>query len=91
MLCFMFKNLYNLAFLQHFVKKWGNIKFSGGSPAPASPLTPHPPGLPDSERGNKKGKKKGGGGAKKTLSLQNFLQDENQVGLDAGKPGFLGP
>jgi len=36
------------------------------------------PGLPDSERGNKKGKKKGGGGAKKTLSLQNFLQDENQ-------------
>jgi len=36
------------------------------------------PGLPDSERGSKKGKKKGGGGAKKTLSLQNFLQDENQ-------------
>jgi hypothetical protein len=36
------------------------------------------PGLPDSERGGKKGKKKGGGAAKKTLSLQNFLQDENQ-------------
>lgn len=36
------------------------------------------PGLPDSERAGKKGKKKGGAAAKKTLSLQNFLQDENQ-------------
>ena len=36
-------------------------------------------GLPDSERAGKKGKKKGGAAAKKTLSLQNFLQDENQV------------
>jgi len=38
------------------------------------------PGLPESERGNKKGKKKGAAAAKKTLSLQNFLQDENQEG-----------
>ena len=39
-------------------------------------------GLPDSERGNKKGKKKSGAASKKTLTLQNFLQDENQVNLN---------
>jgi len=41
------------------------------------------PGLPESERGNKKGKKKGAAAAKKTLSLQNFLQDENQDGSNS--------
>jgi len=36
------------------------------------------PGLPDSERHGKKGRKKGQEKGKKTLTLQTFLQDENQ-------------